>query len=898
MRPMDHRLTPLRAAATAIGAHLAAPSQKVEAGLRSAYRLLRGPAGVALAVAVAVAILALLADTFRHIRWQEIEAAIAATEARWVLVAIAATVGSYAALVGFEWLALRQVQAPVRPAAAAITALIAYSFTFVLGFGVLTGGAVRLRRYKTRGLTNAAILAVTLLGTVSFWLGIAGLAGLCLLAAPDALAPTFGIDDRVGRVAGALIVLALGGWVASCGLTRRTMAVGDWQLSLPGAGTLLAVLALGIAQTGLAALALWLLLPESVAVAFPAFLVVFTMATVAGVVSHAPGGLGAFEAVMLLSFPPEHRAALVGALICFRAVYYALPFALGGAAFIALEIGTPSPKLIAAREALARTIRPLLPRLAGMMVFVAGLILLLSAAMPADTGRAALLDRVLPLPSVEASHFVASLAGAALLIVGYGLMRRLHSSWRIAVAILSGSALLSLLTGIDGEIAGLCILILALLVVSRREFYRRSADAAMSRRWLCAVTLALAASVLAGLMVYGGPGDRPLLWWQIGPRGEIPRVIPILAGAVLVIAFAAAWRALHRPCRPLADAPDARRIAHALAAAEEPSAHLAHLGDKHFLFSDLGDGFVMYAVYGSTFLAMGNPVGADSRTTVDLIWRFKELADRHGGRAAFYQVSSQYLPLYIDAGFSFAKLGEEAVVDLGAFSLAGSRAARHRQRIARAERAGLRFELLCAADVPERLGALKAVSDTWLQRQKGREKGFSLGFFDAAYLARFDHAVLRLDGAPVAFASLWRTADGRSAAIDLMRHVPGLPHGAMDYLFLSLLGAMKAAGVERLNLGMAPLSGLTAHRLAPAWSRLGDSIFRHGSQLYNFRGLRAFKEKFDPEWCPRYLAHTGGFSAARALVDATLIISRGPRGVVGPPSRPAPVPIPRPVPAP
>jgi phosphatidylglycerol lysyltransferase len=78
-------------------------------------------------------------------------------------------------------------------------------------------------------------------------------------------------------------------------------------------------------------------------------------------------------------------------------------------------------------------------------------------------------------------------------------------------------------------------------------------------------------------------------------------------------------------------------------------------------------------------------------------------------------------------------------------------------------------------------------------------------------------------------------------------------------------------------MGMAPLSGLSRHRLASRWSRLGTLIYRHGDSFYNFEGLRAFKSKFKPVWRPRYLAHPGGLSMARVLMDATRLIGASPQ---------------------
>lgn len=121
----------------------------------------------------------------------------------------------------------------------------------------------------------------------------------------------------------------------------------------------------------------------------------------------------------------------------------------------------------------------------------------------------------------------------------------------------------------------------------------------------------------------------------------------------------------------------------------------------------------------------------------------------------------------------------------------------------------------------------------------------------------------------------------REATIDLMRSLPDVPAGTMEYLFVCLLLDLKAQGYAVFDLGMAPLSGLTESPAAPMWYRMGRAIFEFGERFYNFNGLRAFKAKFQPEWHPRYLAVSGGTAPALALADVAVLISGGLKGVVG-----------------
>ncbi len=124
------------------------------------------------------------------------------------------------------------------------------------------------------------------------------------------------------------------------------------------------------------------------------------------------------------------------------------------------------------------------------------------------------------------------------------------------------------------------------------------------------------------------------------------------------------------------------------------------------------------------------------------------------------------------------------------------------------------------------------------------------------------------------------TGLAQEVSVDLMRHVPGAPNGTMDFLFAKLLLHFQAEGFQRFGLGMAPLSGMAQHRFAPRWHRLGRLLFAHGENFYNFQGLRAFKEKFAPQWEARYLAAPGGITPLFVLADVAALISGGLRGVI------------------
>ena len=108
-----------------------------------------------------------------------------------------------------------------------------------------------------------------------------------------------------------------------------------------------------------------------------------------------------------------------------------------------------------------------------------------------------------------------------------------------------------------------------------------------------------------------------------------------------------------------------------------------------------------------------------------------------------------------------------------------------------------------------------------------------------------------------------------------MRHADDTPYGTMDFLFIHLMQWGREQGYRWFSLGIAPLSGIEAHRLAPIWARASSFLYRHGDSFYGFEGLRAYKDKFSPVWEPRYIAGPYGIGLARSLIDLQTLVGGG-----------------------
>ncbi|MBL8272122.1 MAG: bifunctional lysylphosphatidylglycerol flippase/synthetase MprF [Steroidobacter sp.] len=823
----------------------------------------------------------LLFDAFRvllaEVRFSEVMRQMEAEPLQDLLLALLATALSYLILTGYDLSAMKYAEVRIKRSTVLLTSFIAYALGNTVGLGVLTGGAVRMRLYTAAGIDANKVAQVIAFNASAFTFGTAAFGAAGLLWGAEGVAQLAHMPAWLLRVIAGAVLLAVIAFIALSARRREVMVAWRWKVRLPPAKLAVQQLVISALDLLASAAALWFLLPEG-AVDPAAFMAWYSIALVLGILSHVPGGLGVFEAVILLACgdraPVEH---VVSALVLYRVVYYLLPLVVAAILLAAYEVrsGIAAP--------IGRAAVRLSPMLLATMTFIAGGWLLVSGVTPASAQATDMLALQVPLTLVEASHFLGSVTGFAMIVIARGLLHRLDAAWWSAFVLALIAAVLAMPKGFALIQACYLILLAILLYLSRAQFDRRSALFSNPLRgvWLISVVWMVAATVFLLFFVYRSVDYTNELWWQFEFNANAPRSLRAMVGVVVAGFGIALWQLL-RPSPGEPDLPPPEELDKASSIVRVQSsaeANLALMGDKHLLFSTQGNAFIMYGRQGRSWISLFDPVGRAAEWP-ELIWRFIELATDHGGRPTFYQVRGESLPLYLDAGLRAFKLGEYAYVQLQEFTIKGSKRSHLRQAINRGERDGLEFFIAQPDEVAALLPELRVVSDAWLEGQDTREKGFSLGTFHPPYVVRQPFALVRQHGQLVAFANLLTTQVKNEASIDLMRQQPLAPAGTMDFLFTKLMLHFQAEGYQRFGLGMAPMSGMASHELAPRWHRFGRLLFDHGETFYNFRGLRGFKDKFDPVWEPRYLVAGGGLTPLLTLADVAALIGGGLRGII------------------
>jgi len=526
-----------------------------------------------------------------------------------------------------------------------------------------------------------------------------------------------------------------------------------------------------------------------------------------------------------------------------------------------------------------------------LLTLGAGLMLLASGATPSEPDRFVAIMKIEPVVLIEISHFLSSILGLVLVMLAFGLRARLDGAWAATMIVLLIAAPLSLVKGFIWEETTVLVGLAAVLAPFRAAFPRtaRLTRMEVTPGWLLSAFCLVVGVGALGVWSFehADYADQP--WWRVMVDADAARSLRAWAGAALALLAFGVWRLFSSAATPPIvgeEDQDFARVRAILAKAEtaKPNSNLALLGDKRFLFSASGESFLMFGVRGRTWLAMGGPVGRrDER--LELLWHFRELADAHAARPGLYGLDADDLPDIVELGFSIQKLGESALTPLDTFSLDGRRRGNLRRAWRKAAEEGASFEVVPPERVMPLVPELRRISDAWLDDHAGGEKSFSLGSFQPRYVSEFPVAVVRWEGRIIAFATLWTVPTKESFSIDLMRYVEEGPKNIMDYLFVELMAWGAREGYAAFDFGMAPLAGLDDRPLAPMMSRVGRLIFDRGEEVYNFQGVRRYKDKYDPLWQPRYVAAARKWAIPILLADASLLSAGGMAGLTKRPKR-------------
>ncbi len=589
----------------------------------------------------------------------------------------------------------------------------------------------------------------------------------------------------------------------------------------------------------------------------------------AGLLSMIPGGIGSadavwFHAYKLLDIP--HDTAAAGILI-FRAGYYLVPWAFS---FFAIYIA-----LCIHSDRFGDWQR----RVVAGAVMLNGILLLISAATPSVSDRLDSLAELVPLGAIEVSHAVATISAFMMLLLVRGLLRGYRSAFLFTATLLAASVVAHLLKGGDFEESLASLILLLMLLGVRKAFVRKGRIPIGWELTLAACIGGLSLFLISGFAAFDRVHYQPELWTDFAEMAEASRFLR--GGAYLGLVIIAVL--VRQAILPVSQwvVPDAEDIDRAVEFAHENADSadplLVGAGDKGIWFHEPAAGtitaMILYQRRGDKLIVFKNPILTPNEDPAKVINAFLRYGEELDVDVVFSAISSEWMSHLHDFGYRFLKINEEGVVPLTGFTLQGGQNSGFRRTIRDMDKAGITYEVLSPPIDRATIDQLRVVSDAWIEAKGGHELQFSACYFSPQYLQRNPVAIARdPEGRIIAFVNVLTTREGGPTTLDFMRYIPGVVDNLMDFLMIRTMESLAAQGYSSFSLGGAPLSDVGIWKGSRIPERMMHIFSTKAERIYNYQGLLKYKNKFHPQWEPRYMAYEQPWDWASSLYASTRLV--------------------------
>lgn len=514
------------------------------------------------------------------------------------------------------------------------------------------------------------------------------------------------------------------------------------------------------------------------------------------------------------------------------------------------------------------------------LLFILGIVNILSAITPAIPQRVNILINYLPLRAVEVSNFFILVFGIILLINSYFMLRRLKPAWWLAFSISILSLIGHITKGMDFEEATLAAFAIVTLLLTYKEYIFRSVII-VSRNFFYTIILIVFSTIafnVAGfyfiekyhfnheftlhdslialmhtwffsesdnLHTHTSFAEIFLVWLRVSELG----IIALLAYGIFKPKFLNVW-----------NNPDDKYKAMDLVGQYGNSSldYYKTYEDKLLFFPEnFSDGFIAYKVYRGAAVVLENPV-CNPQKKMDIIREFDRFCSMMNYIYFIYRLPGEDIQMYRDLGMKALPIGQEAIVNLDTFTLEGRDMKSIRNGIRKVEKSGYTTKVYTPPISDGKLQQFKQVSDEWLAANNRKEMSFSQGFFRQPEIKKNTViAIENREGKVAGFLSIIPDYKKGEGTYDLIRRTDDAPNGTMDYMLVNMFEYFKSGNLRYANLGMVPVTGEEFG--TPSVIQAINILSRVIRKFSNFKGLREYKEKFKPEWETRYLAYRNDF---------------------------------------
>ena len=582
------------------------------------------------------------------------------------------------------------------------------------------------------------------------------------------------------------------------------------------------------------------------------------------VISPFMSGLGAVE--VSLGFTLTHfgftTVEAISITLFYRFFEFWLPIAAGLISFIAK-----------ANKLLMRV-------MPATLLFVLGVLNIISVLTPAISGRLHLLRNYIPNEAIHASNYFILASGLFLLVNAAFMLRGLRTAWWCALLLSLGSLVAHLTNAIDYEDAGIALVVLLSLFATRKEYVVKSNPR------LLGIGIQTAILSIAAVMLYGVVGFYFLdvkhfninfslaqslkytlsNFFLVGSTDLVPsgHFARYFIGSIQISGFLSVGFLVFTIISPYVwkIEPNHTELEEALVLTKlygnSAFDYFKTYRDKLLFFNNDRNSFISYKVAGSFAIILENPVAKNNEVMTKSLLSFDEYCSDNGLKSISYCVPAGSLDIYKALGKKCLYLGQEAVVDLNDFSLTGGDKKNMRNAINKVTERGFKAHIYDPPLKEGLLQKLKAISDDWLLDNERRELIFSQGMFYRDEIKKLSVLVVQNEEEKiVGFLNIIPDYAKNEGTYDLIRKTSDAPNGVVDFMIVELFSYFKQKKLRYVNLGFAPLSGIETPD--DIKERSMKFAYENIKSFSHFKGLREYKEKFTPVWHDSYLIYEHDF---------------------------------------
>jgi phosphatidylglycerol lysyltransferase len=510
-----------------------------------------------------------------------------------------------------------------------------------------------------------------------------------------------------------------------------------------------------------------------------------------------------------------------------------------------------------------------------LLIFMLGLINIISVVTPPLRIRLRLIREFLPLEAINASNVLVLFMGVALLITSAFMFKGLRNAWRIALFLAVLSLIGNLTKALDYEEASFALIIIILLLISRNQYRIRS-----SIKWIRLGFLSVGIIFLS-VLIFGYVGfyfidvkhfGIDFTWKQsmlytmqtfllgvndnLKPLTNFGREFIFLIHALGFLSWGFLLFTIIKPFLKVEPSNESGRERAKFLLSEFGNSSVDYFkisNDKLYFFSDLHDAFIAYRIANGFAIVLEEPVCAD-QNKLEVLEEFYKQCSKMGLKAAFYRVDENSILWFNQLRKQKMIIGQEAILDAENFKLEGKEKKSLRNALNSLEKKGFTAAINKAPLSPDFVAGLRKVSDEWLSAFDKEEQVFSQGMFDAIEIMNQDVISVKDEfGKIVAFLNIIPDYSPAECTYDLIRKTEDAPGGCMDVLIIKMIEYAREHNCKYINLGLVPMTGITEPQ-SPA-----EQIIKYAGEKFrrfkHYHGLRDFKEKYATMWADKFLVY-------------------------------------------